>query len=156
MLRLRPSVPADIELFFRLQQDPEAVAMAAFTSANLADRAAFERRWRRVLTDDSVAVRTVLVEEEAVGQVLRYASDDRSEVSYWIDRPQWGRGYATTALRLLLEELPERPVFARVAADNAGSLAVLQHLGFVVIGHDEGLAAGRGEVVQELVLRLGA
>lgn len=154
MLRLRPSLTSDIDLFYSWQQDSVAVAMAAFTSANLSDRGAFEVRWRRVLTDPSVTVRTVLVGDEPVGQVLRYTSDTGPEVSYWVDRRHWGRGYATAALGLLLKELRERPVFARVAQDNVGSLAVLHHHGFAVVGKDEGFAEGRREVVKEFLLRL--
>jgi RimJ/RimL family protein N-acetyltransferase len=154
MLRLRPSVPADIDLFFAWQQDPQAVWMAAFTSANLSDRAAFELRWRRVLNDRDVTVRTVLAGGEPVGQVVRHLSDTGRQVSYWVDREHWGQGYATAALGLLLQELPERPLHARVAQDNVASLAVLRHNGFAVVGEDQGPAAGRGEVVKEFLLTL--
>lgn len=151
-LRVRPSEVADLDFFFALQQDPEAVWMAAFTSENLSDRDVFDARWRRVLADPAVTVLTVSVEGQPVGQVLHFAAEGRREVSYWIAREHWGRGYATQALRLLLDELTERPAYARAAQDNAGSLAVLRRNGFDVIGVDAGWAAGRGEVVAEYLL----
>jgi RimJ/RimL family protein N-acetyltransferase len=151
---LRPATVEDIELFYRLQQDPVAVWMAAFTSAELADRSVFEARWRRVLADPSVDVRTVLVDAEAVGQVLTYRGEDGPEVSYWIDRDHWGRGHATEALRLMLAESTRRPVHARAAQDNTRSVAVLVANGFRISGEDAGLAAARGEVVKEYVLTL--
>jgi len=158
---LRPAVVEDIELFFRLQQDREAVWMAAFTSAELDDRVAFEGRWRRILTEPDVTVFTVLDASgrggpRAVGQVLSFVVEGQPEVSYWIDRGHWGRGVATDALRLLLDRVEVRPVYARAAQDNAGSLAVLRHNGFTVIGEDMGPAAARGEMVKEYVLRLDA
>jgi RimJ/RimL family protein N-acetyltransferase len=151
---LRPATVEDIELFYRLQQDPVAVRMAAFTSAELTDRSVFEARWRRVLGDASVDVRTVLVEAVPVGQVLTYPGEDGPEVSYWIDRDHWGRGHATEALRLLLAETTGRPVHAHAAQDNTRSVAVLVANGFRITGEDSGLAAGRGEVVKEYVLTL--
>lgn len=164
MLWLQPSHEADIDLFFRLQQDPQAVWMAAFVSENLQDRAAFEVRWRRILADATVAVRTIWVGKdpdakraaEAVGQVLCYRSEGQPEVSYWLAREHWGRGWATEALGLLLAELPERPVFARAAQDNGRSLAVLRHHGFVVVGEDVGHAVARGGPVKEFRLALTA
>ena len=156
---LRPAVVKDIEGYFRLQQDQEAVWMAAFTSAELHDRDAFERRWRRILTDPTVTVLTVLDASgrgapQAVGQVLSFLVEGQREVSYWIDRPHWGRGIATEALRLLLTRVDVRPLFARAAQDNAGSLAVLRHNGFTVVGEDIGPAAARGAMVKEYILRL--
>ncbi len=151
---LRPAMLEDIELFFRLQQDPVAVRMAAFTSANLSDRELFESRWRRVLSDPGVGVRTVLLDGVAIGQVLIFEIKGKPEVSYWIAREHWGRGCATEALRLLLEEFTSRPLYGRAAQDNAGSLAVLRHNGFTVTGEDVGPAAGRGEMVAEYVLTL--
>jgi RimJ/RimL family protein N-acetyltransferase len=47
------------------------------------------------------------------------------EVTYWIRRDLWGRGIATAALAELLREVTVRPLFARAAADNAGSAKVL-------------------------------
>lgn len=151
---LRPATIDDIEFFYQLQQDPVAVWMAAFTSANLSDRAVFEQGWRRVLSEASLRVFMVLDETEEVGQVLSYVADGETEVSYWIERRQWGRGYATEALRLLLAQVRERPLRARVAHDNTRSLAVLRHHGFTVTGEELSPAEGRGELVREYLLSL--
>ena len=52
------------------------------------------------------------------------------EVTYWIDRSFWGRGFTSRALELLLHEVSVRPIRTRVASDNIGSLRVLQKVGF--------------------------
>jgi RimJ/RimL family protein N-acetyltransferase len=77
-----------------------------------------------------------------------------TEVTYWIDRALWGRGIAGQALRLLLDEVRVRPLYARVAADNAGSLRVLARAGFGVIGEEVSYASARGTEIVEKVLRL--
>ena len=82
--------------------------------------------------------------------------DGGAEVTYWIDRALWGRGIAGRALRLLLDEVPVRPVYARAAADNAGSLRVLAKTGFEVIGEEIAYAPARGTQILEKVLRLAA
>jgi RimJ/RimL family protein N-acetyltransferase len=155
-LALRPATEADFDLYFALQQDLVAVRMAAFTSADLADRGEFDARWRRVLSEEGIVVKTVLVDGVAIGNVMWFAVDGVIEVSYWIARERWGRGYATEALRQLLTEVTERPVFARAAYDNVASQAVLKRNGFVVIGEDSGPAEGRGTILKELVLALRA
>jgi RimJ/RimL family protein N-acetyltransferase len=48
--------------------------------------------------------------------------EQMTEVTYWIDRACWGQGIATRALGLLLEEISVRPIRARAASDNVGSL----------------------------------
>ena len=153
-LTLRPAVPADGDLWFDLQQDPVAVWMAAFVSADRTDRRAFDARWQRTLADPTARVRMVCLDGAAIGVALTYEEDGIPEVSYWLDREHWGRGHATEALRLLLVEVTERPVRARAAQDNVASLAVLRHHGFRVTGEDADTAAGRGEVVREYVLTL--
>jgi RimJ/RimL family protein N-acetyltransferase len=89
-----------------------------------------------------------------VGSAAVYGEPGEREVTYWIDRAYWGRGIATAALRDLLAEVPERPLHARAAADNAGSRRVLEKCGFRVTGNDRGYAHARGEDTDEVVLTL--
>jgi RimJ/RimL family protein N-acetyltransferase len=51
--------------------------------------------------------------------------------------------------------VPTRPIFARVASDNPGSLRVLQKCGFTVVGTDRGYANGRNATIEESILRVG-
>jgi RimJ/RimL family protein N-acetyltransferase len=155
-LRLRAVRDDDLPEFYRHQLDPEAIRMAAFTADDPADRGAFADHWHRVRSDPGIVSRTVTVDGEVVGHVLAFPVGERTEVSYWIDRGHWGRGYATLALDALLRELPQRPVHARAAKDNLGSLAVLRKCGFVIRGEDRGYAAGRGREIEEYVLELPA
>ena len=155
-LRLREVRDEDLPEFYRHQRDPEAVRMAAFTADDPDDPAEFSAHWHRVRTDPAIVSRTVTVDGAVVGHVLAFPVGERTEVSYWIDRARWGRGYATHALAALLRDLPRRPVHARAAKDNHGSLAVLRKCGFVVRGEDHGFAPGRGHDVAEWVLELAA
>jgi hypothetical protein len=52
-------------------------------------------------------------------------------------------------LRALIAVTPERPLHARAAADNAGSLRVLEKCGFHLTGADRDFAHGRGEEVDQ-------
>jgi RimJ/RimL family protein N-acetyltransferase len=54
----------------------------------------------------------------------------------------------------MLELVVERPIFARAATDNIGSIRVLQKCGFKIIGKDKGFANGRGQDTEEYILRL--
>ncbi|MCX4473120.1 putative ribosomal N-acetyltransferase YdaF [Micromonospora sp. MW-13] len=153
-LRLRLVRDEDLSHFFAFEQDPEANWVAAFGPADPADRAAFDAHWRRIRADPAIVTRTVTVDGVVVGHVAAFPVGEQTEVSYWIDRARWGRGYATRALAALLAELPQRPVHARAAKDNAASLAVLRRCGFVVRGEDRGYANGRGTEVDEWVLEL--
>ncbi|WP_405110712.1 GNAT family N-acetyltransferase [Micromonospora sp. NBC_01405] len=153
-LRLRPVCDDDLPHLFAFEQDPEANRVAAFGPADPTDRAAFDAHWRRIRADPAIVTRTVTVDGAVVGHVAAFPVEAQTEVSYWIDRARWGRGYATRALATLLAELPQRPVHARAAKDNAASLAVLRKCGFVVRGEDRGYANGRGAEIEEWVLEL--
>ncbi|MCX5242099.1 GNAT family N-acetyltransferase [Streptomyces prunicolor] len=151
---LRPVHDSDLPVFFRQMNDPESLRMAAFTAKDPTDRDAFDAHWKRIRAAADVLNRTILADGDVVGSVAVYGEPDEREVTYWIDRTYWGKGIATAALRDLLAEAPERPVYARVAADNAGSRRVLEKCGFRVTGHDRGFANARGEEIDELVLTL--
>ncbi|KOV69745.1 GNAT family N-acetyltransferase [Streptomyces sp. MMG1121] len=153
---LREVRDGDLPLFFRQMTDPESVRMAAFTARDPADRDAFDARWRRMRASAGLVVRTVLADGEAVGSASVYGDPGEREVTYWIDRAYWGRGVATAALRALLAEVPQRPLYARAAADNAGSLRVLEKCGFRVTERTVGFADARGEPIEEVVLALGS
>ncbi len=130
--------------------------MAAFTSAEPDDRAAFERRWARLKSDTSTTNRVIEVDDRVVGHIASFDLEGRREVTYWIGRADWGRGIATRALQELLQLDATRPLYARAARDNAASIRVLTKCGFLVVGEGRGFAHGRNEEADEVVLRLDA
>ncbi len=154
-LQLRPVLDDDLAIFFDQQLDPDANYMAAFTAKDPADRAAFMAHWQRILASPTVIVRTIVVDDAVVGSVLSYEEDGRPEVSYWLGRPYWGQGIATRALAAFLADVNQaRPIYARAAKDNVGSLRVLAKCGFAIVGEDKGYANARGTEVEEYVLAL--
>ena len=89
-----------------------------------------------------------------VGNVMGFEMFGEHSVCYWIDREYWGQGYATAGLRAFIGEHKVRPLCARVADDNVGSIRVLEKCGFVVTGEDVGFAHGRGQDIRELIMQL--
>ena len=154
-LLLRPVVADDLPIFFEQQADPDANYIAAFTVKDPSDRAAFMARWQRILADPTVIIRTVVTDGAVAGSVLSYEVEGRPEVSYWLGRAFWGRGIATRALTAFLADANRtRPIYARAAKDNIGSLRVLAKCGFTIVGEDKGYANARGAEVEEYVLAL--
>lgn len=130
-VRLRAIEDADLPIFLTHQDDPIAAAMAAFPTR---EPAAFYDHWAEIRADPTVVTRTILANDVVIGDIVWWVEDGRREVGYWLARDVWGRGYATEALRLLLEEIPDRPMQARVAEHNVASRRVLEHLGFIRVG----------------------
>jgi RimJ/RimL family protein N-acetyltransferase len=153
-LSLRPLEDRDLDAIYQQVTDPEAIRMAAFTAEDWTDRRAFLDRMSRVRADTSASNFVIEADGAFAGTIASFRIDDQLEVTYWIDRAQWGKGIATGALQMLLAETAERPVFARAASDNIGSLRVLEKTGFRRVGVDRGFAPGRGEEIEETILRL--
>ena len=130
-IRLRAVEDADLPIFLTHQDDPVAAAMAAFATR---EPTAFYAHWAEIRADPTNVTRTILADDVVIGDIVSWVEDGRREVGYWLARDVWGRGYATEALRLLLEEVPDRPMQARVADHNIASRRVLEHLGFVRVG----------------------
>jgi RimJ/RimL family protein N-acetyltransferase len=151
---LRPLVDADLDAVYEQMKDPESVRMAAFTAEDPADREAFLVRRSRIRADPSVVERVIEADGTFAGTIASFRIDDQTEVTYWIDRALWGRGIASAALQSFLSIATERPLFARAAADNAASLRVLEKAGFQHIGVNRDFARGRGEEIEEVILRL--
>lgn len=153
-VRLGPVTESDLDAIFDWQRDPEACRMAAFVVEDPDDRAAFDARWVKILADGAVYERAVRDGDDLVGYVVSFMRFGQREVGYWVDRRFWGRGYATEGLRLFLLEIGERPLWARAAADNAGSVRVLEKCGFEILAREKAYARARGCEVEEVVLRL--
>lgn len=151
---LREVRDEDVGIFFEHMQEDEAVRMAGFVSKAWKDRAAHEAHWARIRANPEISIRTILVDGAVAGHVASFVMMGDREVTYWIDRTWWGRGIATEALRQFLGIVRERPIHGRAAHDNAGSLRVLEKCGFRVVGSDRGFAPGRGEEIDEVVMRL--
>jgi RimJ/RimL family protein N-acetyltransferase len=127
---LRHIEAPDLPLFFEHQRDAIAVAMVAFHSR---DRAAFDQHWAKLLADETILKRTVVVDGQLAGNILSWTAEGRREVGYWIDRAFWGRGVATEALSAFLSLEQTRPLYAGAAKHNAASLRVLQKCGFTLL-----------------------
>jgi RimJ/RimL family protein N-acetyltransferase len=124
---LRDVVDDDLPLFFEQQLDPEANQMAAFTTRDPTDRAAFIAHWARVRTDDTITLQTILNGGAVMGNIVCYSDFGAPEVGYWVGKAFWGRGIATRALTAFLRQIETRPLYAHVAKDNLASLRVLQN-----------------------------
>jgi RimJ/RimL family protein N-acetyltransferase len=101
-----------------------------------------------------VTLRAVTSDEYLVGTISSFVLDGVMEVTYWIDRSYWGRGLASRALELLLQEVTDRPLRARVASDNIGSLRVLSKAGFKPVGTEVSHAPARHAEIEETLLEL--
>lgn len=124
-------------VYFRETRDPGIQEMLPQRARTLEDFLADFRRSREPGADSFG--RTVWLEGRYIGDVWCYAMDPAGDpqamVSYCIfARELWGRGAATRALGLFLEEVRERfgleHIGAFTFAANAGSIRVLEKNGF--------------------------
>ncbi len=100
------------------------------------------------LSTNPVDVFAITVRGDLVGMVGWSRSDDLAEIGYWVGRIHWGRGYATTAVELLIRQARRRGIvnfIAEVFPDNPASMRVLEKNGFARVG----------EVDRDLPLRGG-
>jgi RimJ/RimL family protein N-acetyltransferase len=151
---LRDVTPADLDGLFEFGRDPAAVQMAAFTHKDPSDRAAFDAHWARLFADATIRKKVVLLDGAVVGSIASWGRLGERELTYWIDRAHWGKGIATKALAALLREETTRPMLARAAKDNAGSIRVLEKCGFKLVEEGRWFANARGAEIDELLLRL--
>ena len=148
---LRNVTEGDLPVLFAQQLDPEATRMAAFPSR---DREAFMAHWAKILVNDTVTVKAIIVDEQVAGNIVCWEQSGEALIGYWLGREYWGRGIATRALSAFLRCVRVRPLYAHVAKHNIASLRVLQKCGFTLHGEDKGFSPAPGEDVEEYVLML--
>jgi RimJ/RimL family protein N-acetyltransferase len=151
---LRPVEDSDLDALFDQMRDPESVQMAAFTAKDPDDRAAFDSHMSKVRAAEDTILLAVTRDGRLVGSIGCFVLDGDTEITYWIDRSAWGQGIAGQALALLLDTVEVRPIRARAASDNVGSLRVLQKAGFTIIGTEIAYASARDAEIEETILRL--
>lgn len=151
VVRLRPVEELDLPFLFELQRDSVAAKLAAFTPRA---RAVFDAHWQRLLGDENVVARAIELDGCLVGHIGSFPRDGLREVGYWVARNFWGRGVTTRALEAFLELDATRPLHAKVAAHNRGSLRVLEKCGFVEQRRESGAPGPDGEAVTDVVLML--
>lgn len=151
---LQDVTESDLPVFFEQQLDPVASRMAAFTAKDPANRDSFTAHWTKILGDETITRKTILLDGHVAGHVVSFERFGKPEVSYWIGREYWGKGLATRALLEFLSHVKTRPVYARAAKDNIASVRVLEKCGFTILGEDKGFSNARGEEVEEFILEL--
>jgi RimJ/RimL family protein N-acetyltransferase len=153
-ITLRDVESSDLEAFYQQQLDPEAIRMAAFVSEDPKNKTAFAAHWAEILDSAQITNRTIVADGRIAGHIAFFPQEGNLEVTFWLGREFWGRGLATEALNRMLQLVADRPILARAAADNVGSIRVLQKCGFQIVGKNRDFANGRGEEIEEYSLRL--
>lgn len=153
-ITLSETTEEDLNVLFLFQLDEEANYLAAFTSKDPSDKAAYIEKYSKLLDEPTVNNRTIRVNGEIAGSIAKFVRENDAEITYWIDRKFWGQGIATNALKKFLEVEQTRPIYGRVAFDNYGSQRVLEKCGFVKIGKDTGFANARQTEIEEYIYRL--
>ena len=152
-VRIRRVEDRDLEVFFDHQADPQAAEMAAFPAR---DQDQFAAHWAKLRADDSLLVRTIEVDGMVAGNIGSWQENGQQLLGYWVGREYWGRGVATQALALLVDDLSIRPLYAHVAVHNRGSIRVLEKCGFRRDREQEAAPPAPDDGIEELVFVLNA
>src|SRR3954462_15878544 len=103
-MRLREVADADLEVFFEIQADAAASALADVPSR---DRQAFDAHWAQIRADPSILIRTIEVDSRVAGNAVTFISDGHHLVCYWLGLHVGGRGLPSAALAEFLELVSE-------------------------------------------------
>lgn len=139
-LRLRPSNPADAEGMFAMLSDPES--MKYWSDKPIKDLDAAIEALNRDLESDAQGnslcwAITLKGQDRMIGKCILFHFDKtnhRAEIGYILNRQFWRRGLMYQALTAVIEFAFNTLELHRIEADvdtkNAGSLGVLEKLGF--------------------------
>ena len=152
-VHLRSVEDRDLDVFFDHQADPQAVEMAAFPAR---DKDQFAAHWAKLRADDALVVRTIVADGVVAGNLGSWQENGQQLLGYWLGRECWGRGVATQALALFVDEVSIRPLYAHVAAHNVGSIRVLEKCGFRRDRVQEAKAPAVDDGIKEFIFVLSA
>lgn len=130
-VRLRGITEADAMAITSLLQNDAELALQ---TASLPIPYTIEDARAFLSTADPQQVFAIVLEDELVGVIGMAGADEPVEIGYWIGRRHWGRGYATFAVSLLVQEARRRGISllcAEMFPENDGSMRVLEKNGFL-------------------------
>jgi [ribosomal protein S5]-alanine N-acetyltransferase len=153
-ITLRKTEITDLEFLFIFQLDQEANYLAAFTSKDPTNKAAYIEKYSKFLNNPTINNQTIILGDRIVGSIAKFEIEGEAGLTYWIDKKYWGKGIATNALRAFLKIENTRPIIAAAAFDNFGSQKVLEKCHFVKIGKDRGFANARQAEIEEFIYKL--
>ena len=151
IVSLRQVQVGDLERMYEFEADSESNRMAA-TIPRPRDK--FISHWEQVLLDSVTIARAVSVNDVLAGYICCFKMDEVDAVGYWLGEEFWGRGIASEALKMLIDEVSIRPLHAYVATSNQASLRVLQKCGFEVVSIQQAPATARLLECEEATLVL--
>lgn len=140
--RLLPVLEANVEHFGNWIPahiaSPAPLHDLVLRLAGFAEDIAAGRSWRYAMfgAGESELVGEVSLFPRSIDGRVSFAEADRLEIGYWLDRRATGKGYATEAVRIMLELALAMPGVERVEIHcdprNLASAAVPRRLGFRV------------------------
>jgi RimJ/RimL family protein N-acetyltransferase len=145
---LRSVEDGDLEAFFNHQADPQAADVAAGPAR---ERSQFAAHWAKLRGRDTLIACTIVADGLVAGNVHSWPEDGQQMVGYRVGREFWGRGVATQALVLFLDEVSSRPMYAHVVTHNTGSIRVLEKCGFRRDRAQEAKAPTPGDGIAEFI-----
>lgn len=158
-LVLRAPCPEDLQSCARLLGDYEVAKMLSRVpypydlEGGRAYLARSVARWQNVSEADEVGFHFDH-DGEMIGGMGFKKLQATPEIGYWLGRPYWGRGFMSEAVRAAVTWLFENTGHQRLAGEamleNAGSLKVLEKLGFRLVGEVDCASVSRGETVPAL------
>jgi [ribosomal protein S5]-alanine N-acetyltransferase len=155
-LKLRKTLPADLEQLFEFQADPLSIRMAAFTPEHPEDKTAYLLKFINLLTHPLIHQQTILMDNKIIGSVAKFMMGEEAHITYGIAREYWGQGLATLALKQFLKLETTRPLFAHTAFDNIASQGVLEKNGFRKIASGYHYANARNATIEEYIYQLSS
>lgn len=153
-LILRPLQRSDQGLMDRYAAD-ERVARMTRTIPHPLPPGASEALIQRARADDRAEDVWVMDgspygQAELMGLIgLERMDREQSEIGYWVAPAFWNTGFASEAVKALVEANPQgnHTMFASVFQDNPASARVLTNTGFEYLGDAEAFSVARGAPV---------
>jgi RimJ/RimL family protein N-acetyltransferase len=153
-LTIRKAQESDFEALYQLQLDPEYNRMAAFGAAVPEDRIAFMNHKNKISHDPSCLFYAIELDLEPIGTIGSFFFDGERDLGYGIAKEHWGKGLATRAVQAFVLIEPIRPLSARAAIHNLGSIRVLEKCGFAYVRSDHGFSDFLQTTVEERIFSL--